>query len=53
MSNTNRRNFIGRGVAVAAAATAAATPEKAQEKVAKRQQYRKFREGGVGAVKRI
>ena len=40
MSTTNRRKFIGRGVAVAAAATAAAAPGKAQEKVAKRVIYR-------------
>ena len=40
MSNTNRRNFIGRSVAVAAAATVAATPGKAQEKAAKRVIYR-------------
>jgi len=38
--NTNRRNFIGRGVAVAAATTAAAVPGKAQEKAVKRVIYR-------------
>lgn len=36
MSSTNRRKFIGRGVAVAAAATAAAAPGKAQEAPSKR-----------------
>jgi len=38
--STNRRNFIGRGVAVAAATTAAAVPGKAQEKAVKRVIYR-------------
>jgi len=37
---TNRRNFIGRGVVVAAATTAAAVPGKAQEKAVKRVIYR-------------
>ncbi|SPF55130.1 Endoribonuclease L-PSP [Candidatus Sulfopaludibacter sp. SbA4] len=37
--STNRRNFIGRGVAVAAATTAAAVPGKAQEKAVKRVIY--------------
>jgi enamine deaminase RidA (YjgF/YER057c/UK114 family) len=37
---TNRRNFIGRGVAVAAATTASAVPGKAQEKAVKRVIYR-------------
>jgi hypothetical protein len=40
MSEANRRNFIGRGVAVAAAATAAAVPGKAQEKATKKVIYR-------------
>ena len=39
MRGTNRRDFIGRGVAVAAAAAAVA-PAKAPEKVAKRVIYR-------------
>ena len=37
--NANRRNFLGRGVAVAAATTAAAVPGKAQEKATKRVLY--------------
>ncbi len=40
MSDTNRRKFIGRGVAAAAAVTAAAPQGKAQEKPAKRVIYR-------------
>jgi 2-iminobutanoate/2-iminopropanoate deaminase len=40
MSNTNRRNFIGRGTAVAAAAAVAASPLKAQDKPTKRVIYR-------------
>jgi 2-iminobutanoate/2-iminopropanoate deaminase len=40
MSSTNRRNFIGRGAAVAAVAAAAAAPGQAQEKPAKRVIYR-------------
>ena len=40
MSATNRRKFLGSGVAVAAAATVAAVPGKAQEKLAKRVIYR-------------
>lgn len=40
MSETNRRKFIGRGVAAAAVATAAAVPGKAQEKATKRVIYR-------------
>jgi 2-iminobutanoate/2-iminopropanoate deaminase len=40
MSATNRRKFLGRGVAVAAAATVAAVPGKTQEKAAKRVIYR-------------
>jgi 2-iminobutanoate/2-iminopropanoate deaminase len=40
MSETNRRKFIGRGVAVAAAAAAAAPAGKAQEKAGKRVIYR-------------
>ena len=39
MKTTNRRNFIGAG-AVAAAATAAAVPARAQEKMTKRVIYR-------------
>jgi 2-iminobutanoate/2-iminopropanoate deaminase len=40
MSATNRRKFLGSGVAVAAAATVAAVPGKAQEKLTKRVIYR-------------
>ena len=40
MSATNRRKFLGGGVAVAAAATVAAVPGKAQEKLTKRVIYR-------------
>jgi 2-iminobutanoate/2-iminopropanoate deaminase len=40
MSGANRRTFIGRGVAVAAAATAAAAPGNAQEKATKKVIYR-------------
>ncbi len=40
MSATNRRRFIGRGVAAAAAVTAAASPVQAQDKPAKRVLYR-------------
>jgi enamine deaminase RidA (YjgF/YER057c/UK114 family) len=40
MSTTNRRKFLGRGVAAAAAATVAAAPAKAQEKLTKRVIYR-------------
>ena len=40
MSETNRRKFLGRGVAAAAAATVAAAPGRAQEKVAKKVIYR-------------
>jgi enamine deaminase RidA (YjgF/YER057c/UK114 family) len=40
MSETNRRKFIGRGVAAAAAVTAAASTGKAQEKATKRVIYR-------------
>jgi 2-iminobutanoate/2-iminopropanoate deaminase len=40
MSETNRRKFIGRGVAAAAAATAVASTAKAQEKTTKRVIYR-------------
>jgi 2-iminobutanoate/2-iminopropanoate deaminase len=40
MSTTNRRKFLGSGVAAAAAATVAAAPGRAQEKVAKRVIYR-------------
>ena len=39
MADTNRRKFLGRGAAVAAAASVAATPGKAQEKAAKRVIY--------------
>jgi 2-iminobutanoate/2-iminopropanoate deaminase len=39
MSTTNRRKFLGRGVAAAAAVTVAAAPGKAQEKPAKRVIY--------------
>ncbi len=40
MSETNRRKFLGRGAAAAAAATVAAVPGKAQEKAVKRVIYR-------------
>jgi enamine deaminase RidA (YjgF/YER057c/UK114 family) len=40
MTNSNRRKFIGRGLTAAAAATAAASTGKAQEKTAKRVIYR-------------
>lgn len=40
MSTTNRRKFLGRGVAAAAAATATAVPASAQEKPAKKVMYR-------------
>lgn len=40
MSETNRRKFIGRGVAAAAAVTAAASTADAQEKTTKRVIYR-------------
>jgi enamine deaminase RidA (YjgF/YER057c/UK114 family) len=40
MSETNRRKFIGRGVAAAAAVTAVASTAKAQEKTTKRVIYR-------------
>ena len=40
MSHTTRRKFLGRGVAAAAAVTAAATTAEAQEKPAKRVIYR-------------
>jgi 2-iminobutanoate/2-iminopropanoate deaminase len=40
MSTTNRRKFLGRGVAAAAAATVAAAPGQAQEKLTKRVIYR-------------
>ena len=43
MSSTNRRNFIGRGAAVAAVAAAAAAPGQAQEKPTKRVMYRNGR----------
>jgi len=43
MSSTNRRNFMGRGAAVAAVATAAAAPGQAQEKPTKRVMYRNGR----------
>jgi 2-iminobutanoate/2-iminopropanoate deaminase len=39
MSTTNRRNFIGRGVTAAAAATAVAVPAAAQEKPVKKVIY--------------
>ena len=39
MPNTNRRKFLGRASAAAAAATVAATPGKAQEKTVKRVIY--------------
>jgi enamine deaminase RidA (YjgF/YER057c/UK114 family) len=40
MSTTNRRKFLGSGVAAAAAATVAAAPGQAQEKLTKRVIYR-------------
>ena len=40
MSTTNRRNFLGRGAVAAAAASVAAAPGKAQEKLTKRVIYR-------------
>ena len=40
MKKTNRRTFIGRGVTVAAAVTAAAVPAAAQEKPVKKVHYR-------------
>ena len=40
MKESNRRKFLGRGVAAAAAATAVASTGKAQEKVTKRVIYR-------------
>lgn len=40
MSDSNRRKFLGRGMAVAAAATAVAVPGKAQDKPTKRVIYR-------------
>src|SRR5262245_34495920 len=40
MSTTNRRKFLGRGAAAAAAVTAAAVPAPAQEKPAKKVFYR-------------
>lgn len=40
MSTSNRRNFIGRGTAVAAATAVAASPLKAQDKPTKRVIYR-------------
>ncbi len=40
MSQSNRRKFLGRGVAAAAAVTAAASTGKAQEKPTKRVLYR-------------
>ena len=39
MTQTNRRKFLGRGVAAAAVATAAAAPSQAQEKPVKRVIY--------------
>ena len=43
MNPTNRRKFLGRGAAVAAAATVAAVPGKAQDAPAKRVIYRNGR----------
>ena len=43
MNKTNRRSFIGSGVAIAAAATAAAVPASAQSKPAKKVHYRNGR----------
>jgi 2-iminobutanoate/2-iminopropanoate deaminase len=43
MNKTNRRGFIGSGVAIAAAATAAAVPAAAQGKAAKKVHYRNGR----------
>src|ERR1700730_6895520 len=40
MTRTNRRRFIGRGAAVAAAVTAAAVPASAQEKPVKKVHYK-------------
>jgi 2-iminobutanoate/2-iminopropanoate deaminase len=40
MTRTNRRRFIGRGAAVAAAVTAAAVPAAAQEKPVKKVHYK-------------
>ena len=40
MNTTNRRKFLGRGVAAAAVATAAAAPAAAQEKQVKKVLYR-------------
>lgn len=40
MSQTNRRKFLGRGTAVAAAATVAAIPAAAQDKAVKKVIYR-------------
>ena len=40
MTRTNRRRFIGRGAAVAAAVTAAAVPVSAQEKPVKKVHYK-------------
>jgi 2-iminobutanoate/2-iminopropanoate deaminase len=43
MANTNRRKFIGTGIAAAAGAAAVATPANAQEKATKRVIYRNGR----------
>jgi 2-iminobutanoate/2-iminopropanoate deaminase len=43
MSTTNRRKFLGSGVAAAAAVTVVAVPGKAQEKLTKRVIYRNGR----------
>jgi enamine deaminase RidA (YjgF/YER057c/UK114 family) len=43
MNKTNRRNFIGRGVTAAAAATAAVVPAAAQDKPVKKVHYRSGR----------
>ena len=43
MQKTNRRGFIGRGMSVAAAVTAATVPAAAQEKPAKKVHYRNGR----------
>ena len=43
MNKTNRRSFIGSGVAIAAAATAAAVPVSAQGKPVKKVHYRNGR----------
>src|SRR5712691_5507722 len=45
MSTTNRRKFLGRGVAAAAAATATAVPAAAQDKPAKRVIYHNGKKG--------